>query len=113
MKGRGGICEQHRLIIHPRCTTTLAHLEYGIWNKQGTDFERIDGPNGHHFDAVAMLRYAVRACRWGKNPAPIVEPHHPDHAFAAPHLLAQQKRVDQAKRGHGDPFTAAFARRDR
>ena len=105
--------EQHRLIIHPRCTTTLAHLEYGIWNKQGTDFERIDGPNGHHFDAVAMLRYAVRACRWGKNPAPIVEPHHPDHAFAAPHLLAQQKRVDQAKRGHGDPFTAAFARRDR
>ena len=106
--------ERHSVIIHPRCVTTIAHMEFAIWADEArTNFVRIKGDQGHHFDGVAMMKYAVRACRWGKNPAPIVEPHHPDHAFAAPHLLAQQKRVDQARRGQGDPFAAAFARRDR
>ena len=102
--------EKHRVLIHPRCVVVRSHMEYGIWNIGRTDFERTDS---HHWDGVAAMKYAVRACRWGKNPAPIVEAHHPDHAFAAPHLLAQQKRVDQARRGQGDPFAAAFARRDR
>lgn len=98
---------ERRLIVHPRCTTTLAHLEYGIWNKQGTDFERIDGPNGHHFDGVAMLRYFIRAVQWGKNPAPNL-PAPSAGQRLSPHLQAEYDRARAQRMGGGDPFERAF-----
>lgn len=100
--------EQHRVIIHPRCKTTLAHLEYGIWNKAGTDFERIPGAHGHHFDGVAMMKYAVRAVEWGRNPAPILPLHDPHTQRISPHLADEMARERARRMGTGDPFEAAF-----
>jgi phage terminase large subunit-like protein len=102
--------EHHQVIIHPRCVTTIAHLEYGIWNERKTDFERVEDPDGHHFDGVAMMKYAVRACIWGKNPAPIVEPYSREHAQVSPRILPEVQRQSALRKGKGDPFAAAFRR---
>lgn len=47
-----------KIYIHPRCTTLIAHLKFGIWNKARTDFERSEGLG--HFDGVAALIYFER-----------------------------------------------------
>lgn len=97
--------EEHTVLIHPRCTTTRTHMEYGIWNKAGTDFERTEN---HHFDGVAMMKYAVRACRWGKNPAPLVEPFSAEHVALSPEIAREYARQQREKRGQGDPLVSAF-----
>ena len=57
-----------KLYIHPRCKNLIAHLKYGIWNKQRTQFERAEGFG--HFDFVDALVYLVRNVRREKNPYP-------------------------------------------
>lgn len=97
--------EDHEVLIHPRCTTTRAHMEYGIWNKARTDFERTEH---HHFDGVAMMKYAVRACRWGKNPAPRFEPLDHQRQGISPTRYAEYAREQAQNRGQGDAFVNAF-----
>ena len=59
---------EHRYAIHPRCTTTIAHLAGGIWNAQRTSFAK-SGEHGH-FDGVAMIMYANRHIDRTHNPGP-------------------------------------------
>lgn len=59
---------QHRIRIHPRCKTLIAHLKHGIWKKNYNLFER-SGDFGH-FDAIAALIYLVRNIKRGANPFP-------------------------------------------
>jgi len=96
--------EDHEVIIHPRCTTVRAHMEYGIWNKAGTDFERTEH---HHFDGVAMMKYAVRAVEWGRNPAPIVPPRNRADAQVSPAVAAI---LQQQRTGPGSSVLDAFRR---
>lgn len=56
--------------INPRCTTLIAHLTSGIWNKRRTDFERSEGLG--HFDGVAAAVYLSRAVDRNRNPNPPV-----------------------------------------
>lgn len=57
----------HKIRIHPRCTTIIAHAEHAIWKANRSGFERV---GGHHFDGLATLMYAVRHARWNANPNP-------------------------------------------
>lgn len=59
---------QQRVRIHPRCTTLIAHLKHGIWNRHRTSFER-SGDYGH-FDAIDAFIYLVRNIHKGSNPYP-------------------------------------------
>jgi hypothetical protein len=56
------------LWVHPRCEVTISHLDNGVWNKARTSFERSD--EFGHFDAIDMLKYAVRSIDRTMNPFP-------------------------------------------
>lgn len=63
------------LLIHPRCGVLLQHVEFGIWNKNRTAFERLSddeaGEDGlKHFDALAALIYLARSWNRTRNPYP-------------------------------------------
>jgi len=58
-----------RIIVHPRCTTLIAHCKYAIWNERGDKFDRIEGQG--HFDAVDALVYLVRNVDMHTNPIPL------------------------------------------
>jgi hypothetical protein len=62
------LLQNEEIIINPRCTTLITHLEAGIWNKAKTSFDR-SADNGH-FDAIDSLKYLVRNVQFTKNPYP-------------------------------------------
>ena len=73
-----------KLRIHPRCKGLLAHIEYAVWNKTKTKFDRSD--NHGHYDALDALIYFVRHVSVNSNPEPLLpagvswETHHlPQH----------------------------------
>lgn len=74
-------CAEHRIAIHPDCTTTIAHMEAAIWNKSRTSFER-SGDFGH-FDGVDMCKYAVRHIDRSSNPYPR---HRPGTKLSTHHI---------------------------
>jgi hypothetical protein len=76
--------------IDPKCKVTISHLMNGIWNARRTDFERMDGFG--HFDAIDMLKYAVRQVDWNRNPNPIILPNVSAQTHHIPHELAEQMR---------------------
>lgn len=61
---------KRKIKIHPRCTTLIAHLEAGVWNKRRTQYEFVDGFG--HFDAIDALIYLRRHIDESHNP----HPHH-------------------------------------
>ena len=62
------IIKQKRLIIHPRCTTLINHLEAGIWNRSRNSFARSSDKG--HFDAIHSLIYLLRHIDFTRNPYP-------------------------------------------
>lgn len=68
------LVKEHQLEIHPRCVQTIAHLEYGIWNKSRTGFEETE--EFGHFDGVAMTVYLLRNAPRHLDPyPPRIYPH--------------------------------------
>lgn len=61
---------RHRILVHPRCRTLIAHLRYGIWNKSRTSFDRSDADGLGHFDAIDALKYLLRHVDRHDNPFP-------------------------------------------
>lgn len=63
---------RRQILIHPRCTALIAHLEAGVWKKGKrdnlSDFDR-SGECGH-FDCIAALVYLVRNVNRNRNPFP-------------------------------------------
>lgn len=57
-----------RFIVHPRAKNTIAHLEYGIWNRRRTEFE--ETKEFGHFDCVSACIYLDRMVDRGLNPYP-------------------------------------------
>lgn len=57
-----------KIEIHPRCKDLIAHIDFAIWNKSRTEFER-SGEWGH-FDCVAALVYLDRNIDRHRNPFP-------------------------------------------
>lgn len=70
---------KHQIVILPTCTTTIAHMHYGVWNKARTapdkEFARQDGMG--HFDAIDACKYLVRHVDWDRMPY-VPEPTGPD-----------------------------------
>jgi hypothetical protein len=62
------IIKQNRLVIHPKCTTLIDHLETGIWNKARTSFARSSDKG--HFDAIHSLIYLLKSIDFLRNPYP-------------------------------------------
>lgn len=63
---------QRRVIVHPRCVTTIRHLKSAIWNKQRTSAER--SPGMGHFDAAMACVYLCRTVDRTRNPYPMARP---------------------------------------
>lgn len=60
---------QHkRVIIHPRCETTISHLKYAVWDNEKKTFARI--AEFAHFDCIDALVYMLRNVRRTRNPYP-------------------------------------------
>lgn len=62
------LLQEERIIINPRCTTLISHLESGVWNKHKTGYER--SADYGHFDAIDALKYFARCVYMSKNPYP-------------------------------------------
>jgi hypothetical protein len=60
-----------RIKIHSRCKNLISQLKYGIMNKKGTDYERIDGLG--HLDGIDAMRMGIRMVSYEENPYP---PYH-------------------------------------
>lgn len=60
--------QNEEILINPRCTTLISHLEAGVWDKRRKDFERTE--EFGHFDAIDALLYLSRAIDKQKNPYP-------------------------------------------
>lgn len=92
-----------RVVVHPRCTTLIAHLGAAVWNTNRTSFERMGGDFGH-WDAIDALKYLNRAVNRRKNPEPIIPAGvHASTHFVHPDLLSasrQRQRVPLGRGGH-------------
>lgn len=58
-----------RVIINPRCTTTISHLKGATWNRARTSYAR--SPDHGHYDAVDAMSYLCRNVNFNKNPIPV------------------------------------------
>lgn len=79
-----------KIRIHPRCTFLMKSCSGGMFNKQRTDFDRIEGLG--HCDGLAALMYAIR-CQDRSNPYSTDEAPR-DQFFVAP---KKEKELDFAE----------------
>lgn len=63
-------CTEHRIMVHPKCKHTIAHLQNAVWNNSRTSFER-SGEFGH-FDFVDAVKYLCRHVNQFENPFPSI-----------------------------------------
>lgn len=57
-----------KIIIHPRCTNLIRHLNNVKWNKSKDKFAK--SLDGSHYDTIAALIYLARNIDFRKNPYP-------------------------------------------
>jgi hypothetical protein len=61
VQSMSNLFELDQIEIHPRCKFLIKSIRGGVFNKNRTDFERFEGPEGiGHCDALAALSYANR-----------------------------------------------------
>lgn len=59
---------QRKVLINPRCKTTIKHLKGATWNKARDNYLR--SPDGAHYDALDAASYLMRNIVWSRNPYP-------------------------------------------
>lgn len=64
------LIQSEKIIINPRCTTTIRHLRDATWNKSRSSYDRTNSADDGHFDAVDSLKYLVRNVDFNRNPYP-------------------------------------------
>ena len=57
-----------KILISDKCVNLIKQLEFGIWNKNRTSYQRSEALG--HLDAVDALLYLVRNVDWSANPYP-------------------------------------------
>lgn len=80
---RGGF-SKNQIEIHPRCKNLRAALQYGLYNKNRTDFERTETLG--HLDALSALIYGWRH-KDTRNPLPLL----PKSAHRDTHFISEDK----------------------
>lgn len=61
-------CSADKLRICPAARNVIAHMKYGVWDKQRRKFDR--SPVHGHYDALAAVMYFVRHINRSVNPYP-------------------------------------------
>lgn len=64
------LIKSKKLIIHPKCVTTIRHLQNGRWSSSTTKHEFARSPDMGHYDALAACIYLCRSIQFNKNPYP-------------------------------------------
>jgi hypothetical protein len=86
------------LIIDPKCKTLIAHMKYGVWDKNKRKFDR-SGEFGH-FDAIDALVYMVRNINRNRNPYPTEIPSIGSNYVSAemykPRLSSEEEAMSSA-----------------
>lgn len=59
-----------KILINPRCVTTIRHLENVKWKNANSKDEFARSPDDGHYDAVDALLYMVRNIAFKRNPYP-------------------------------------------
>lgn len=84
--------------IHPRCKTTISHVQNAVWNKQRTSYEK--SPTYGHFDTLDCVKYGWRHVNRQLNPNPprgvnMLKAGSPDDIyFHEGHLKTKRTAVD-------------------
>ena len=60
---------ENRIVIHPKCKTTIYHLKNARWTNTSKDM-LARGSDGSHNDAIPALAYLIRAIDFRTNPYP-------------------------------------------
>lgn len=81
----------HKLIINPKCTTTIRHLQNVRWSGSTTKSEFARSPDNGHYDAAAAVVYFVRAIQLNKNPYP------PSYNYVMRDMLHNYDTTDQSR----------------
>jgi hypothetical protein len=87
---------KEKVIIHPRCTTLIRHLENVRWASKNNHDTFARSADDGHYDAVDALRYLLRAVDYKKNPYPINS--HPDQFVYNNRNNPINKQVDVFKK---------------
>src|SRR5262245_60251393 len=90
------------VLVHPRCSTLIAHLRGAIWNEQRTEFVRVkptQTTEGHHFDGAAAFAYLVKKLMPNRAPeVPLPDGVNP-HTHRIPEEMlksGRERRLQQA-----------------
>lgn len=59
-----------KIMINPKCTTLIRHLENVRWDKRKGRTQFARSPDDGHYDAVDALVYLSKEVKFGKNPYP-------------------------------------------
>lgn len=89
------------VLVHPRCTTLIAHLRGAIWNEQRTEFVRVKATQtteGHHFDGAAAFAYLVKKLQPNRAPEVPLPPHVHPYTHRIPEEMLTSGRVERARK---------------
>jgi hypothetical protein len=89
--------QRGHIVVNPRCTTLIAHLEGAIWNSRRSSFERMGGEYGH-WDAIDALKYLNRAVNRRRNPVPTFNPTVSANSYGKPRTTFQGTRTTFGKK---------------
>jgi hypothetical protein len=81
------------VILHPRCKNTIAHLKYGIYDKQRRKLERSNTMG--HFDCLMALVYGVRHIQRSSNPYPPLYQVDQFNSFVKPDEIKTHKELSK------------------
>lgn len=62
--------QSKKIIIHPRCTTLIRHLQNVRWDKSKNKNQFARSPDDGHYDAVDCCIYMIRQIDFKRNPYP-------------------------------------------
>lgn len=88
-----------KLIVHPKCVTTVRHLQNVRWSGSTSKDEFARSPDGSHYDGAAAVLYMVRNVQTNKNPYPASYDYNMKDLFVSnPNGIKSNNQIDVFKR---------------
>ena len=95
------LLSSRKIVIHPRCTNLIRHLQNVKWNKTKQSFGR-SAENGH-YDLVDALLYFIRHISVSRNPYPVNFNLNSSDMF-----VYDKNRYDQRLASQGSSYSDVF-----
>lgn len=83
-----------KILISESCKNLISQLMYGVWNKNKTDFARM---NGHHNDFIAAITYLSRSLSEEYSPIPKMYGIKSDDLYIPEQYEVPQKHLELRK----------------